>query len=332
MLNDLIKNKNVLFIPVYSMRDRQTGYYNLDNDGNYARILSLLKNSAFKHATVLIPAAHIRSDRFDLKNVEFKVSNGYGENAHATRLEVNKFMQELIADEHIDDYDYIITEPNYLTLNLLNSNKLDKLIYWCVASHTSVGDPWFVKEFTMIDKKIASLIPTAVASKSQVDGLGGKAYWDCNFYDPSLFDYTTIFFPFRLTDENYHAKEFVEIIQRLQMRTDIRPFKVLYTDVNNSGLFDNLPGFKKISSDHDVYLQVLKSRPIIPYLEKMDMLEHISINEFTYYHCGVIALHCEYERNDPNILYINNIESLYDALMLLLFNFNSVSSKEDNNE
>lgn len=313
-LKERIKGKRVLFIPVFSMRDRKTGVYNLENDGNYARVCSLLANAEHANAIILLPDRTTGKYQIPPKTTLYHV-DAYKFNAHATRWETTDFLKVFINELDLNNFDIIVSEPNAITQLLSKYGNNSKLIYWCVASITDTDTPWFVKEFEEIDKDIASRTPTAVASIGQVEGLKGKAYLEESFYDASLFDYQTIFFPFRLTDENYRAGEFANIVRKLSERTDLKPFKVLYTDINNSGIFDDNKYFVKISGDHDTYLQVLKGRPIIPYLENMDVLEHISINEFIYYHCEVIAFNCRHKKDCDNIIYVNTFTELYESLV-----------------
>ena len=319
MLAEKIRDKRVLFVPIYSMRNYQTGQYELEHDGNYNRVLSLLAKHTFTKADVLIPANAVLPKKPN--DVDFIVSASYGKNAKATRDTENLFDDVIALFEH-NKYDIIVVEPNALTLQLIahfrNITMLDKLVYWCVASATECGTPWFVQEYASTDKQIASTVVTACASQSQVEYLQGKSYLEESFYNPEVFDYQTIFFPFRLTDQNYHANEFAEIVKQLQNTPGLKPFKVLYTDVNSSGLFDNFDNFVRVSSDHDTYLQVLKGRPIIPYLENDNMLEHVSIHEFLYYNCKVIMLNQKHKRDNPNIIYIDNINCLLKTLCELL--------------
>lgn len=311
-LKERLDGKRALFIPIFSMRDRQTGIYNLDNDGNFARIQSLIKSTNLEMTFVTIPQNARLTKRLNDK-WNFTTLFPYGENAKATRLacaDIDKILTFVTSH----DIDYIISEPNIITAELAERIP-EKLIYWCVASVTSEGTPWFVEDFVESDKALAQKVVTACANNAQVEALGGLAYYEPSFYDPKLFDYKTIFFPFRLTDSNYHAKEFSNAIYELSKCNDVPPFKVLYTDVNNSELFSNNVVMHKISADHDTYLQVLKGRPIIPYLERDDVLEHISIHEFMYYNCELIMLSQRHKRDYPNITYINSTDELLEALV-----------------
>ena len=313
-IDEIIKSKNVLFIPIFSMRDRQTNVYNLFADGNMSRIVSKIKSSDIESATVLIPEKVCNLDKIEEqvkdKNVNFKKCYGYKENAKQTREEVDDFLTFIDNNLEYDSYDVIISEPNFLTYELANRNV--KLVYWCVASKTSTYEPWFVKEYAEIDKLIASKVDTAVLTNSQVEYLEGKSFVDKNFYDANKFDIKIIFFPFRLTDESYHVKEFVEIINNIRM-CGFNNFRVLFTDPNNSGLIEEDEIFKKVSCDKELYISILKGKPIIPYFEDSNNVVHISIYEFMFYECEVIM----FENENINFETANFIKNIYDTEEIL---------------
>lgn len=317
MLKEKLKNKNVLFIPIYSMRDYQTGKYNLSSDGNMARIVSKVNELECNKITILYPSNSINLDLAtkplsNKRNINWESCIAYGKNAKQTRDDYESFIDWL---KNIEDFDYIVCEPNYLTFELCKKYK-EKIIYWCVASITSEMCPWFVEDYIEVDKKIAQLIPTAVCTKTQVEALKGLSFIE-SFYDASAFDYKTIFFPFRISDKSYMFDEFRMIIDNIY-KSGLTNFKVLYTDPNES-LKENLNDevFVKVPSDKHVYLSILKSKPIIPYFEDSNNILHISIFEFMYYNCNVIMF-----KNDnihhKSFIEINSFENFEEVLRRLL--------------
>lgn len=311
----LFKDKNVLFIPIYSARSYETGIYQLQNDGNFARIYSTVKSLPLKSATILIPnnsELHL-TDENNIKYIRSK----YGKNAMSTRqhLEFIDLPLDIISRIDNNGFDFIVSEPNYLTLMLAKQYQT-RTIYWCVASVTSEGTPWFVKDYEEVDKKIASLIPTAVSNRAQQLSLKGKSFVEPSFYNAELFDFKSIYFPFRLTDENYHAKEFISAIEELAKDKTLSKFKVFYPDLNDCNMFADLDKdiFIKVPKNHELYIQLLKSKPIIPYLENADMLEHISIREFLYYDVELIMLKLKHSTINGNITFLNDIDELKSAL------------------
>ena len=116
-MNDFIKGKDVLFIPIYSMRDYATGVYKLDSDGNMARIVSKLIECDYNSATVYIPSCNSglakiinqlnRAGKYD--KVRFKVTDGYGKNAKETRDFPDGLLKKVIWEsDNCVEYDVII--------------------------------------------------------------------------------------------------------------------------------------------------------------------------------------------------------------------------------
>lgn len=322
-LDDRIKDSKVLFIPVYSMREYTTGKYKLLNDGNMNRVISKVFSAKPKKATILIPEVSNIADFEELKKfisncglsqiISFVECNGYKENANATRKTVNEFLSIYKELKTKISFDLIVSEPNFLTSVMSLSDEYhEEIIYWCVASKTSTYSPWFVEEFAALDKVIAEKVKTAVLTKTQVEYLQGKSFVDSNFYCPELFDYKTIFFPFRLSDKSYHAEEFKNAINEL-LSEGVSGFKVLFTDPNESNIFEENGVFKKVSSDKDVYLSILKSKPIIPYFEDSNNVLHISIFEFMYYGCDVIMFENDNIKYEKSII-LDDLKNLKNIL------------------
>lgn len=327
MLKDILKNKKVLFIPVYSMRNYETGKYNLAADGNMARIVSKLLEVDFDSATILYPSDSINFEEATKATSIFEniikwiPCDAYGKNAKETRDDPTPIIKFLNQNDIIKDIDYIVCEPNKLTEYFVASTYSDKLIYWCVASITSEMCPWFVKDYAILDKIISKMVPTAVCTQTQVEALGSNAFIE-PIYNPEYFDYDIIFFPFRLSDQSYKFEEFKNMIELLYEEMTLhygKEFKVLYTDPNES-FKENLNKdiFVKVPSDKPIYLSILKSRPIIPYFEDSRNMEHISINEFLYYKCRIIAFKNERFDKYLNVCQITKMDELRDALLNLL--------------
>lgn len=293
----LFENKRVLFIPIFSTRSYETGIYDLSKDGNMARIVSKLKTIDFKFATITIPCNYenLQSSIKSLHktNIKFLPLDIYGKNAKETRLNGKNTYDTV--KSMIRDYDYVVFEQN--TFAQYIDEDFDKFIYWCVASVTSKGTPWFVQDYIDIDKEIAKKYITACATYSQIEALNGKSYLE-QFYSAKAFDKPIIFFPFRLTDKNYNVNQFIADIQTVSENCKDLDFDVYYTDVNDSKLLDGY-NFTKVPSQKEVYLSILKSKPIIPYYDDIEQLIHINICEFDYYNCNVIMKenNCIYNRN-----------------------------------
>ena len=257
-----------------------------------------------------------------IKNIEWISCSAYGHNAKETRDNYKSMVDFINENKLLDDIDYVVCEPNYLIKYFIESNIYNcKFIYWCVASITSEMCPWFVEEYIDLDKKIAKEIPTAVCTKTQVEALGINSFVE-PIYNPEFFDYDIIFFPFRLSDQSYKFEEFRNIIETYYEETISKccnRFKVLYSDPNQS-YKDKLNNeiFVKVPSDKPVYLSILKSKPIIPYFEDSKNMEHISINEFLYYDCRIIAFENERFDNNTNVRQISKLDEIKKVLSDLL--------------
>lgn len=310
-LDHLIKDKHVLFIPIVSMRSYETNFYNVFADGNINRVLYKIKKSNCQ-ATVTLPKNSTINSIQDLNafcsrlnlNINFEFIDFYGVNAKETRT------NEAIPNLPYDDFDYIVVEPNYLCLNLLRTRPelSRKIIFWNLVSTTINKDVPFVKEYDKINFEICEKCITFYATKSQLE------FYERGYVDSDLFDVMeekkTIFLPFRLSDPGYHIPEIKIALENLSKKYN---FTVLYTDVNDSGILTDSTLYKRVSSDRDVYNTILKSKPIIPMLEDIDEIMHMSIFEFKHFDCKLVMFKQHILKLD-NVLYIKNIDELEGAL------------------
>ena len=291
-IENLIKGKSVLMIPVYSTRSYETGIYNLLADGNISKFLMKIMQSEAKEIDILVPNNNTGLEQ--IKNITKQKANwipfDYGINAHETRNMGEHFYKYIVCN--VKRYDYIISEIDTLAkISITSSNSLcnlDNFIYW-VGSWNADGTPWYAKGHESINKNIAEKILTACLLPGQVDLYGGKSFYDKCIYNPEYFDKKTIYFPFRLSDNSYHAKEFLKVIQELKSE-GYDNFIVLFSDVNDSHIFDEYQTetFVKVPPNRFVYQSILKGKPIIPYFDDIDKNYHSNIFEFEYYGCDVI--------------------------------------------
>lgn len=296
-IEEKIKGKSVLMIPVYSSRSYDTGIYDMMSDGNVSKYLMKILKSEAKEIDIYYPEfskniQHIK--KITDEKVKCKVNwipKVYGRNAHETRNMGGVFSYYILESEK--RYDYIISEINTLAeLVILSHNPLvnkDNFIYWA-GTHNSDGTLWCDGDYSQ-NKKIASEITTACLLKGQPALYEGKSFYDDYVYDPQYFDKKVIFFPFRLSDKSYHAEEFKQVIKELMQEGEDN-FVVLFTDVNDSHLFDDeiSDKFIKVPCNKFVYQAILKGKPIIPFLDSVENNSHSNIFEFAYYGCDIIML------------------------------------------
>lgn len=318
-IEELIKDKYVLMIPVYSTRSYDSGTYNLLADGNISKFLMKILNSKAKEIDIFYPRdsiniRHIEEITNKYANCKVNwISREYGKNAHETRNMGQTFYNYIMGANK--QYDYIISEIDSLAeIAITSYNTLcdhNNFIYWA-GSWNANGTRWDDESQCGQNRKIAEQITTACLLKGQVDLYKGKSFYDECIYKPKYFDKKIIYFPFRLSDKSYHAEEFRNAIEELK-KEGFDNFKVLYSDVNDSHIFDKeqINGFIKVPSDKFVYQAILKGMPIIPYLDDITKNYHSNIYEFIYYGCDVIMLD-----NDvfDNVTKIENVKDLKNTL------------------
>lgn len=291
-IENLIKEKSVLMIPVYSTRSYKTGVYDLLADGNISKFLMKIMQSEAKEIDILFPnnSTGIKQIKNITKQKAKWIPFAYGINAHETRNMGEYFYNYILYNGK--KYDYIISEIDTLAKSAICScNSLcdcNNFIYWA-GSWNADGTPWYAEGHESTNKFIAENILTACLLSGQVDLYHGKSFYDKCIYNPKYFDKKTIYFPFRLSDNSYHAKDFLKIMQELK-NEGYDNFVVLFSDVNDSHIFDEYQTetFIKVPSNKFVYQSILKGKPIIPYLDDTNKNYHSNIFEFKYYGCDVI--------------------------------------------
>lgn len=318
-IEEIIKNKSVLMIPVYSSRSYESGVYDMMSDGNTLKYLMKILKSEAKEIDIFYPRNSMKINdiiKVTNKHVKCEVNwlpRNYGKNAHETRNMGQYFFDCIIGQNK--QYDIIISEVNTLAELAIKSNhkrcNKNNFIYW-VGTHNTDGTLWCDGDYSL-NKSIAQEITTACLLKGQPDLYGGKSFYDEYIYDPQYFDKKIIFFPFRLSDKSYHAEEFKEIIKEIK-EEGYDNFVVLFTDVNDSHLFDKelANEFIQVPKNKFVYQAILKGKPIIPFLDSVEKNSHSNIFEFTYYGCDVIML-----KNNvfKNVTQIENISELKNAII-----------------
>lgn len=318
MFSKILPGKSALFIPVYSMRSHVTGKYNLKTDGNFNRVMAVIRKHKPRIAVVTIPevdklTANFNQNDYKIDGVQlmFRHSSIYGENANATR-------KALYTDGAFSDptsFDAVISEPQYVTLCMSNSIAKINLYYWCVATSTDEWPVWFVDEFKELDALIASRVPTIVATEAQREQLGSNAVVG-DFYIPSS-KKKVIYFPFRISDPNYEYEMLKLLLNHIRARGYADQFKLLIADVNESA--DDVPTYATlVPSDNDVYNALLAGKPIIPYFEHMDRLPHISIYEMIEAGCKIVTWDCADARKYDTITTVSSYQDFEDAIVKLI--------------
>lgn len=318
MFSKILPGKSVLFIPVYSMRSHVTGLYNLKADGNFNRVMSVIRKHKPAHAIVTIPTPDRINPNFNVN--DYKIDGVdlvfcniylYKDNADATR----RASLTVCPIDGIGRFDAIISEPQVATIDLIDSGITNNLYYWCVATSTDDWPVWFVDEFKDVDVFIADHVKTIVATEAQKKKLGRNAVVD-DFYIPQQ-KKKTIYFPFRISDPNYEYDMLMVIMNHIRARGYADRFSLLIADVNESSY--NVPAYAKlVPTDHDVYSAIIAGKSIIPYFEHMDRLPHISIYEMIDAGCKIVTWDCADARKYDTITTVSSYQGFEDAIVKLI--------------
>jgi hypothetical protein len=310
-LSKEISGKKVLYVPMYSMRDYDTGAYDLSCDGNVNRFLTMLSFAKDVDLVFMVPA-NIKPESYTwmMDKIEELQKEGclsrwndittdcYGLNALETRK--NYKWLEYITNHLVErGPDILLFEPNVLT-KLFNYHGAEP-IYWLPVSSTADYVVPFLSEFTQTDRDASMNMTTVVASDEQHRYFSEVGAIDLQvdnlFLRPEFFVtqppswptlQNVIFLPFRLTDDGYKFHYLHMVFSELY---DDYDFEVWYTDPNNA--MDEDPRmdnkwYVKVSKDRNSYYKILSQRPIIPYLDNPDVIQHASPFEFAFYNCRMV--------------------------------------------
>jgi len=293
-LSQILKDKSILYIPIYSCFNYQTSLLNFKADGNINRFLSTFMNcDIYKDITILEPIDGVDKDWFNnvcqkyLNNCNLVECPLIKKSAKVERsiefsFDLVNFFKEMDID--LNSFDYIICEAQHVFLRLYNLGYINKLIYWCPVCATNNKTRDFLEPYKEIDKYIFSISNISiVASNEQVKyynsfGFNYKLIQINKLIDRNLpiFDYEVnqkilnlvnkkykdvnkIYLPFRLTDMGYKTQEIIDYLYN-DYKFE-KTFIVLYSNPNNCDIyqFANGDSYKKLWLDR-YFIQVSKSR------------------------------------------------------------------------
>lgn len=137
-----ISNKSIVYVPIISSIDRDTGNYQLDADGNVARFVTFfIDNSNFSHLTMFLPSnndGHMSIlknfiNRVGEEKVELKFVDDFGIHAGEQRKSpsiVRKMYHNLVEELSIGDV--LVVESQGLAEYMLKYDfTYNTIIYWC---------------------------------------------------------------------------------------------------------------------------------------------------------------------------------------------------------
>lgn len=328
-IEELLTGRKSLYIPIVSMRDYETGVYDLAKDGNVNRMISKLSKAHRATITITLPRNTVNDDflinslRWAGVDLTIERVDMYGKNAGETRN--NPAWLPWLKEVH-DEYDMILFEPNIITMSPLTREFPKHFAYWLPVSCTSKTDPSFVEGFKSIDIEASTRMPTYVLSKRQQELMPGAILDNSNLFNPDMFDVVDvepmfpdhdgklIFHPFRQSDAGYKTERIVEAID-----FELVPDQYLFAYTAPNGyvvdeIKDGTINSIKVSSNRSAYYSLLASKPCIIYLEDPDDIMHISILEFIHFGCPVIHFkNSLFESRDPKLC-IESLDQLEEAI------------------
>ncbi len=300
-LQDDLNDKKVLYIPMYSMREYDTGFYNLAADGNVTRFISKLSSCHGVDLTIAMPISvrnfHYFKSLLELLvqagclcSYELIVTDAYGVNAKETRLNEEKWFNVITDLLREEAYQVILFEPNNIGKFL---NGKDNVIYWCPVSSVKGKSIPFIDEFFQQDLENSKNFKMYVCSKKQLE-LFPNAFLDNDMFNPELFineneldriklNRWFVFHPFRQSDPGYQTQMIFDLLHKEFFNEAL----VLYTAPNNFEIQSKVNKIR-VSSDRKTYYSILKTKPIVIYLENPDEIMHVGLLEFLHFGCHLI--------------------------------------------
>lgn len=325
-----LQGNKVLIITVYSMRDYETGLYDLNCDGNFHIVMNLLSllDETTQITLTMPPRSLCKSWAGPRVNytphlnceIEFLSCEAYGKNAQQTRLNKEGW-ESFLNNEDLQQYDLILFSPQtcYPTLE-----KLDRpLIYWMYHSRTESYNPEYLHPVNAWDKYIAEHCRTFVASYNQLQ-YGSDLEIDNAWYNTEYmnkvyktflkeaappFPSPTIFIPFRQNHAGYRLPELFAALAELE-----DAFIILYS-APNGVVIDELPDYAlHVKLDKATYINTLRRKPLIPLLENVDDLLHYSMYEFAHLGAKVLTLPNQHSKAKEDVLNMDHMDWLKDSL------------------
>ena len=339
---EIIKNRSILYIPIISCINRDTGEYNLSADGNVNRFITTFSYcNTYKKLTIILPEKHIKGseeflNKFKTNKIDFIYCKNFGIHAGEQRND-DKVVNSIFNEIKYIDFDICIFEGQKLGWKFLNTeydNIVDKkFIFWNPVSKTKDKTRIFLEGYEEINQNIIKYSNyMIIASPDQYEYY--KEYESKLIYldklidrDLHIFNYEVnndilnkfkdnkniFYLPFRLSDEGYKFDKVLNYLSNIK-----EDFIVLYTDPNNSHIIDNLDidfkdKFIKVSSDRNTYYTILDYlKCTILYFEDLEFINHAAIHEFMNNKCKANIILYNQTKNPYNVNNCKRINILYE--------------------
>lgn len=297
----ILRNMDVLGVPMWSSRSHKTGLYNPAHEGNLHTMVHYLENAGVKSATITRPCGTkltgnpdghstsseylellINSVSFDLR---FECVDGlYLNNASMTK-------HQSMAPEipRYRSYDKCLVGIQPVANRYFERNNT---VFWGVSIAGEKNRPDYFESISGLDRTLVTFCPkTVVACVDQheryptAELIDQRQFFNADLYramgneahpEPSKPHF--IFVPWRLSHAEYKWNEIREVLDG---------YYIVTTDPNDSEL-TNWPGRTRTSPRN--YKHVLYERPIIPFVVPRDLHHHWAWHEWNFYGCTILNL------------------------------------------
>lgn len=324
---ELVYNKRVVYVPIYSMFDHSTKKINLTCDGNVNRWMTNFFKANYKSLEVYVPERSICKN-FDLfleklskfpLGVKFYESKAIRKSAGFQRS--GEFADEFLKDLKLTDSNdqlLVIVEGQGLAKKLVSMSGFGgKIVFWCPVCQTNHKKRDFMKpEAKALNEMLFDKTDfTILAAQDQYSYLkelkigDEKIIMAREFIDRELSifseyttdeeilstmsgDLTTVYLPFRLSDEGYRIWDIFEVLER---NPEVRIYspnvngaddEELLELCKKNGLEESitkrvLNRLNPISSERDSYYTAIDccKNIVIPYFEDIDFIMHAAVDE-----------------------------------------------------
>lgn len=318
--DNILYGLNIVYVPIVSCINRQTGEYDLSCDGNVNRFVTTFsKCESFASLTIVLPKVHVAGseklvEQFANSHINIKLiySEHFGIHAGEQR-NMDSVVNAMYDDIKKLETDIYIFESQKLG-KLLIENKKDRqqFIFYNPVSKVNGKSRVFLEGYDDINNWLFENSDyMIVSSPDQIKYFENGTKEHIVYLDKlidrdiELFDYeknidmkkiigasvninTKMFYlPFRMTDEGYKMDTVLSTLYH-EYKSHDGNIVVFYSDPNNSKILDKIKmneklkwKFVQVPTDRNTYYTLIDNPNItVLYYEDLDFINHAAIHEF----------------------------------------------------
>lgn len=225
-VDGFIQDKNILYVPIISSINRETGLYNLDSDGNVVRFITFFTHhNTFRNITIILPKgveSHTLINRFS--NSSDKI--------HISCIDNKTYFGEHAGDQRSDEG---ITErmANYI-MYLLGHGQTDTIIF----ESQGLGNELIYRYYDKLQPKVVDFIYWCPVCKIDENHTRNflEGYEDLNEYLFEKSDFSIVESPKQVEkySKNYAIYPYYQMIDRDIKIFDYSPNVMLKNNIENN--------------------------------------------------------------------------------------------------